>query len=177
MYGLYIDDVKGTCSPITDTMCVKYKKKISCCFGLEKPGCYMSNALKAGGFHRSLSDYSLVVRSYQGNFLALLIYVDNVILAGNNLQDTENTKLFLSRQFKLKDLGQLKYFLGIEVARSWNGISLSQRKYALDILNDTGFLGAKPSRFPLDQNVSLTQSDGKLLEDESAYRRLVGRLI
>jgi hypothetical protein len=44
-------------------------------------------------------------------------------------------------------------------------------------LNDTGFLGAKPSRFPLDQNVSLTQSDGKLLEDGSTYRRLVGRLI
>jgi len=36
MYGLYIDDVMGTCSPITDTMCVKYKKKIYCCFGLEK---------------------------------------------------------------------------------------------------------------------------------------------
>jgi len=117
----------------------------------------LSNALKAAGFHQSLSN--------------------DVILAGNNLQDIENTKLFLSRQFKLRDLGQLKYFLGIEVARSQNGISLSQRKYALDILNDTGFLGAKPSRFPLDQNVSLTQSDGKLLEDGSTYRRLVGRLI
>jgi len=103
--------------------------------------------------------------------------VDDVILAGNNLQDIENTKLFLSRQFKLKDLGQLKYFLGIKVARSRNGISLSQRKYTLDIVNDTGFLGAKPSRFPLDQNVSLTQSNGKFLEDGSAYRRLVGRLI
>jgi len=42
MYGLYIDDMKGTCSPITDTMCVKYKKKIYCCFGLEKSGCYTS---------------------------------------------------------------------------------------------------------------------------------------
>jgi hypothetical protein len=118
MYGLYIDDVKGTCSPMIDTVCVKCIFFFYCCFGLEKPGCYISNALKAAGFHRSLSDYSLFVRSYQGNFLALLIYVDDVILAGNNLQDIENTKLFLSRQFKLKDLGQLKYFLGIEVARS-----------------------------------------------------------
>ena len=134
-------------------------------------------ALKAAGFHQSLSDYSLFIRSQHGNFLALLIYVDDVILAGNNLQDIENTKLFLSKQFKLKDLGQLKYFLGIEVARSRHGISLSQRKYALEILDDAGFLGVKPSRFPLEQNVSLTQSDGKLLEDGSTYRRLIGRLL
>jgi hypothetical protein len=75
-------------------------------------------ALKAARFHQSLSDYSLFARSHHGNFLALLIYIDDVILAGNNLQDIENTKLFLSNQFKLKDLRQLKYFIGIEVARS-----------------------------------------------------------
>jgi hypothetical protein len=100
-----------------------------------------------------------------------------VILAENNLQDIENTKFFLSKQFKLNDLGQLKYFLGIEVARSRHGISFSQKKYALDILDDAGFLGVKPYRFLLEQNVSLTQSDGKLLEDGSTYRRLVGRLL
>lgn len=74
--------------------------------------------LKATGLHQSLSNYSLFVQSHQGSFLALLIYVDYVILAENDLQDIENTKIFLSKQFKLKDLGQLKYFLGIEVARS-----------------------------------------------------------
>lgn len=137
----------------------------------------LSNALKACGFEQSLSDYSLFVRNRHGNFLALLVYVDDVILAGNNLRDIENTKIFLSKQFKLKDLGQLKYFLGIEVARSQHGINLSQRKYALEILEDTGFSGAKPSRFPVEKNMSLTQSDGKLLEDAAAYRRLVGRLI
>lgn len=83
----------------------------------------------------------------------------------------------MSKQFKLKDLGQLKYFLGIEVARSQHGINLSQRKYALEILEDTGFLVAKPSRFPVEKNMSLTQSDGRLLDDAAAYIRLVGRLI
>ena len=112
-----------------------------------------------------MSDYFLFVRSHYGNFLALPINVDDVILAGNNLQDIVNTKLVLSKQFKLIDLGQFKYFLGIKVARSQHGISLSQRKYALDILDDMGFLGVKPSMFPLEQNVSLTQYDSKLLQE------------
>ncbi|CAL2238881.1 unnamed protein product [Prunus armeniaca] len=137
----------------------------------------LSTALKAAGFQQSRSDYSLFVRRRQGNFLVLLVYVDDVILARNNLEDIENTKLFLANQFKLKDLGQLKYFLGIEVARSRHGISLSQRKYALEILDDAGFLGVKPSRFPVEQNLSLSQFNGKLLDDASSYRRMVGRLI
>lgn len=137
----------------------------------------LSNALKAAGFHQSWSDYSLFVRSRHGNFVALLVYVDDVILAGNNLHEIEETKQFLSQCFKLKDLGQLKYFLGIEVARSKRGITLCQRKYALEILDDAGFLGVKPSRFPVDQNLSLTQIEGKVLNDPSSYRRLVGRLI
>uniref|UniRef100_A0A6N2LVW3 Reverse transcriptase Ty1/copia-type domain-containing protein n=1 Tax=Salix viminalis TaxID=40686 RepID=A0A6N2LVW3_SALVM len=137
----------------------------------------LSTTLKTAGFHQSLSDYSLFVRSHQGNFLALLVYVDDVLLAGNNLQDIEDTKLFLSKQFKLKDLGKLKYFLGIEVARSQHGINLSQQKYALEILEDSGFLGVKPSQSPLEQNISLTQFDGELLEDRSICRRLVGRMI
>ena len=77
----------------------------------------------------------------------------------------------------MKDLGPLKYFLGIEVARSASGLFLCQRKYMLDIISEVGLLGAKPSGFPMEQNHKLGRATGALLEDPAAYRRLVGRLI
>ena len=129
----------------------------------------LSQALKSAGFKQSWSDYSLFVRNTHGKFTALLVYVDDVILAGNSLQDIEDTKNFLAKHFKLKDMGKLKYFLGIEVARSKQGIVLCQRKYALEILEDTGFLGAKSSRFPVEQSLVLTQGDGAELHDASQY--------
>ncbi|KAL6190806.1 hypothetical protein ACLB2K_037200 [Fragaria x ananassa] len=65
----------------------------------------------------------------------------------------------------------------LEVARSKHGISLCQRKYALEIFEDTCFLASKPSRSPVDPNLTLTQSEGSFLADPSQYRRLIGRMI
>ena len=86
-------------------------------------------------------------------------------------------KNYLNQCFHMKDLGKLKYILGIEVARNLDGLFLCQRKYALDIIAETRLLGAKPAKTPLEQNHNLTLARGVVLKDPAKYRRLVGRLV
>ena len=83
----------------------------------------------------------------------------------------------LSQQFKLRDLGALKYFLGLEIARTSQEISLCQRKYALEILTSTGMLGCKPTSTRMIPNLHLALKDGDLIDEPERYRSLVGRLM
>jgi hypothetical protein len=82
----------------------------------------------------------------------------------------------LSKEFEVKDLGQLRYFLGIEIARSPKGIVLSQRKYVLDLLSESGMTGCRPVSTPIDPNHKLCAESGEPVNRES-YQRLVGRLM
>lgn len=77
----------------------------------------------------------------------------------------------------MKDLGKLKYFLGLEVARGKEGIFLSQRKYALDIVIEAGLLGYKLVFLPMEQNHGLALDTSEYMAHPDQYRRLVGRLI
>ncbi|XP_057948847.1 uncharacterized mitochondrial protein AtMg00810 isoform X1 [Malania oleifera] len=107
----------------------------------------------------------------------VLIYVDDIVINGNDATAIQSLKQFLHQQFHIKDLGLLKYFLGLEVARSKAGIVISQRIYTSEIIDDVGYLGAQPSNFPMEMNLKLTNYQGDLLHDPIRYRRLVGQLI
>jgi hypothetical protein len=110
-------------------------------------------------------------------FVAILVYVNDIIIATNDSASISPLTSFLDTQFKLKDLGPLKFFLGLEIARNSNGISICQRKYALDILEDAGLLAAKLVTFPMETNLKLSRTSGESLTDPTSYRRLVGRLL
>ena len=77
----------------------------------------------------------------------------------------------------MKDLGSLKYFLDLVIARGPQVIFTSQRKYALDIISEVGLLGAKPAEFPMEQHHQLALADGPLFDDAKKYWRLMGKLI
>ncbi|GMI69898.1 cysteine-rich RLK (RECEPTOR-like protein kinase) 8 [Hibiscus trionum] len=117
------------------------------------------------GFHQSQSDHSLFVHGSDDNMIVLLVYVDDIILAGKNVEHLQDVQAFLHKHFKLKDLGPLKYFLGFEIARNSSGISLSQRKYALNLLEDTDTLASKPADTPITASHKLSLHDGELLQD------------
>ena len=89
----------------------------------------------------------------------------------------EQIKGLLRQEFEMKDLGELRFFLGIEIIRTKTGIWLSQRKYAFDMLKKYGMADCKPISHPLDPNVKLSAHEGRLLEDPTMYRKVVGSLI
>lgn len=150
-------------------------------YGLKQaPRCWFAKlitALKGYGFLQSYSDYSLFTFTRGTVQINVLVYVDDLIISGNDSAALTLFKAYLSDCFKMKDLGTLKYFLGIEVARSSSGLFLCQRKYTLDIISEVGLLCAKPCGSPMEQNHRLAHDEGPLFEDPERYRRLVGRLI
>ncbi|XP_022899321.1 uncharacterized protein LOC111412620 [Olea europaea var. sylvestris] len=136
-----------------------------------------SSALIAHGFTQSKSDYSLFTKGTGNAFIALLVYVDDILITSSSQLEINQLKWFLHSHFKLKDLGNLKYFLRLEIARSKKGIFLSQRQYTLQLLEDTGFLASKPAALPMDPKLKLSSYEGDLIVDASMYRKLTGRLL
>jgi len=129
-------------------------KLLKSLYGLKQASrqCYskLSLSLIAFGYTQSKADYSLFTKVDDTSFLALLVYVDDIIVSSNCSSSIISLKSFLHKQFQIKDLGCLRHFLDLEVARSSTGIHLCQRKYVIDILADSGTLASKPLKLPLE---------------------------
>ncbi|KAG8496181.1 hypothetical protein CXB51_009524 [Gossypium anomalum] len=105
------------------------------------------------GYKQSQGDHTLFVKhSTSGGVTTLLVYVDDIIVTGDDLEGMENLKKCLVKEFEVKELGKLKYFLGTEVAHSREGIFISQQKYIVDLLTETGKLGCKPADTPIESH-------------------------
>jgi len=97
-----------------------------------------------------------------------------LIITGDNDVNIFDLKKLLKQKFEMKDLGELRYFLGIEVIQSLKEIWLLERQYALNKLFEYGMTGCKPISIPLEQNVKLSVGEGDLVEDTIMYKRIVG---
>ncbi|RVW26230.1 Retrovirus-related Pol polyprotein from transposon TNT 1-94 [Vitis vinifera] len=167
----------GFCKEEEETRVCKLKKSL---YSLKQsPRAWFdrfAKVIKNQGYQQGQSDHTMFFKqSNDGRMTILIIYVNDIILTGDDTGEVERLKKVLATEFEVKDLGQMRYFLGMEVARSRKGISISQRKYVLDLLTETGMLGCKPSDAPIKARNRM-ESDGKPVDREK-YQRLIGRLI
>nr|GEU76648.1 ribonuclease H-like domain-containing protein [Tanacetum cinerariifolium] len=138
------------------------------------------DTLLEASFEQSKNDHSLYIKNDNDVSLFLLVYVDNLVITGNSEVDIAKFKTFLNKKFKMKDLGELKYFLGIEVLKTKTGLCLNQRKYCLELLYEFGLLACRPVLTPLHENIVLAHKETKddnYLKNITSYQKLVGKVI
>ncbi|GKE21611.1 uncharacterized mitochondrial protein-like protein, partial [Tanacetum coccineum] len=142
----------------------------------------LTSVLLENDFVQSKNDFSLFIKNKKNVFIALLVYVDDIVVTGNDINEINDVKEFLKTKFLIKDLGKLKYFLGIEVLESKTGLCLTQRKYYLELLSEFGMLGCKPCNTPIEVKEGVTKKGGKHVVDIpligiTNYQKFVGKLI
>lgn len=139
----------------------------------------LASALRTHGFIPSTADTSLFLFQRPSVTMYLLVYVDDIVLVSPSPTAADALVTALGRDFAVKDLGQLHFLLGIEVAHQSRGsLALTQKKYSLDLLRRAGMLKCKPSPTPMSSTDTLSAVDGALLspEDATEYRSIVGGL-
>ena len=110
-------------------------------------------------------------------FFSTSVYVDDLLISGDDEDGIKLLKHKLDAAFTCKDLGQMRYFLGMEVSRTAQGTMLNQRKFILDILSNAGMEDCKPCKFPFPRGLRLSIDEGEVLPDPEFYRSLIGKLL
>ena len=136
-----------------------------------------TEVMKKYEYKQSNSDHTLFIKKKGGKITCLIIYVDDMIITGDDEAEIAELRKNLFHEFEMKDLGLLKYFLGIEVLRSKKGIFINQKKYVLDLLAEVGMIDCKPVDTPMVQNHGLQIKEGARQTDRGRYQRLVGQFI
>jgi hypothetical protein len=128
------------------------------------------------GFFARVHDPTLFIHvSPRGR--TLLLYVDDMIITGDDPEYIVFVKTHLSDKFLMSDLGPLRYFLRIEISSTTEGFFLSQEKYIYDLLDRAYLNNHQTVETPMELNVHLTSTDGEPLEDPTRYRYIVGSLV
>ncbi|XP_073358374.1 uncharacterized protein [Aegilops tauschii subsp. strangulata] len=138
----------------------------------------LGSVLRALGFTPSTTDTSLFLLQRPEVMMYLLVYVDDIILISSSDAAADRLVTALSDNFAVKDLGALHFFLGLEVSRSSAGLTLTQKKYSLDLLRRAGMLQCKHAVTPMSatDRLSALYGDSLSYDDATEYRSLVGGL-
>ena len=137
---------------------------------------HFATYIRGLGFAASATDTSLFVYKEGAATAYLLLYVDDIILTASSTDLLRRLTGLLHSEFAMTDLGDLHHFLGISVTRSSDGLFLSQRQYAVDLLQRAGMAECHSTSTPVDTRAKLSATDGAPVADATQYRSLAGAL-
>lgn len=136
----------------------------------------LDQTLRALGFDNSDIEPAVYARGQGSTRLLVGVYVDDLIVTGNDNGEIAHFKLEMQSQFKMSDLGLLSFYLGIEVNQRSDGICLSQTAYARKVLDKAGLAGCNPCHTPMEARLKLSKASKFPLVDATEYRGIVGSL-
>ena len=175
---IYMDLPPGYKTHLSNKVC-KLQKTI---YGLKQsPRAWFgkfTKVMKSFGYSQCNQDHTLFFKYNRDNEITLvLVYVDDIIVTGNDTQEIITLKEKFFKVFDMKYLDILGSFLGMEISYSEKNIFISQQRYILNILTETGFLDCKPISTPIDPNFRILLDEREEKTDQENYQRLVGKLI
>ncbi|KAJ1701542.1 hypothetical protein LUZ63_001321 [Rhynchospora breviuscula] len=174
---VYMEQPPGFVDPTFPSHICKLRKAL---YGLKQaPRAWFSKLktfLLAHKFVSAQSDHSLFILQTSTVIIYLLVYVDDIIITGNNDAAIQEIMHSLDNHFSIKNLGDLNYFLGIEVTHQNNSLHLSQTRYLKSILHRASMTGAKPCQTPMQTGVQMSKYSGTAMDDPQLYRSIVGAL-
>ena len=176
---IYMDIPPGYENPTATGKVCKLKKAL---YGLKQsPRAWFgrfSQTMKALGYKQCNGEHTLFSKHSSPILVTLLVvYVDDIIITGSDQQEIKELEQCLAQTFQVKQLGPLKYFLGIEFARSSEGILMTQQKYILDLLEETKHIDCRVSDILVETNHKLRLDDNDPQVEMSSYQKLIGKLL
>ena len=129
------------------------------------------------GFVKSPSEATLYIKEIDANLIIVSVYVDDLLVTDSNEKLVKEFKAKMLKVFEMTDLGLMSYFLGMEVKQDHDGVFISQKKYAKEILNKFHMEDCKRTSTPMNQKEKFSKDDGAEKVDESQYRSLIGCLM
>ncbi|GJY54475.1 putative ribonuclease H-like domain-containing protein [Tanacetum coccineum] len=137
----------------------------------------LSTYLLDNGFHRGKIDKVLFIKRHKGDILLVQVYMDDIIFGSTKKELCNTFKKLMHDKFQMSSIGELKFFLGLQVQQKKDGIFVSQDKYVVEILKKFGFTEVKTASTPMEtQNPLLKDKDGEEV-DVHMYRSMIGSLM
>jgi transposase InsO family protein len=175
---VYIEQLEGfQLSENTDYVC-KLKKAL---YGLKQaPRAWYSRLdkyLQQAGFRKGSADNNLYIKVSQGNILLIEVYVDDIIFGSDDDRLSQKFAKDMQSEFEMSLLGELSFFLGLQIRQNNQGIFISQTKYIREMLKRFGMEDCKPVITPMQTSCKLSKDDDSKSTDQRQYRSMIGSLL